>query len=344
MSLRDILVFFSAVSLAKVLGVFTTFLVAKFLSPADYGLFITLTVINSYTPIICLGTMETMVKQYPFLLGKGAPDDARRLESTVYSSIVLSILVTGAAGGVSVLLLSLHMERMLLMAVALIIAVSAFDFFAMFTYNRSMAHQDFKLTSFLESSRSILAFVIIIPMAYGFHFKGAVIGYALSCLTIQLLSIKWGNDAFGKPSFGLVRKDLLDAVRIGLPISLIWWLLGIYQTLDRVVSMALLGSELTGIYGLGTRVINVLALIPVSAGRVLYPKISEEVGRGSDQKYLEKLVIEPARSLGMIIAPLIAITYSTLCIFPSTSAAFFRPNSFSSPSSSGVLSETASTT
>ena len=311
-TLRNILLFFSAVSLAKGLGILSTFLLAMLLTPGEYGIFITLQLVNSYSPILCLGTMETLVKNYPYHMGKGDTFEAQRLESTVYGSIVLASGFVLVLGIPAIIGLSHRLDRIVLAALGMVVLVSSIDFFTMFAYNRSMAHQEFGLTSIFETVRATLSLALVVPLAYRFHLLGAVVGYFLSTLVMNLLAMRMVNRKCGGVRFHINRSNLVECIRIGLPISLIFWLFTIQQTIDRAVSMVLLGSVMTGYYGLGTRVVSTLAVIPVSAGRVLYPRISEELGRGSDKAMLEGLVMKPTLALATFIAPLIGLGVTVL--------------------------------
>jgi len=307
--------FFSAVSIAKVFSVFLFFLITKFLEPSEYGLFLTLQLITMYTPIFCLGTMETLVKQYPFYIGKGLFEKARELENNVYASIVLASILVAIIGGIIIIVLSFRLKFLMLISIAAMTIISSSGFFFMFNHGRSMAHQNFKMTGFLEGFQSILMFITLVPLTYFFHFKGAIAGYFISNLAIQLISIYMATKKFGPLKFKIKKNELLKNIKIGLPISMIWWFWGIQQSIDRLISMSLLGKTMTGYYGLGTRIVSTLSLIPLSAGRVLYPKISEKLGGNCSREQLERIVVGPTRVLGIIICPMIGIVLTILPIF-----------------------------
>jgi len=43
----------------------------------------------------------------------------------------------------------------------------------------------------------------------------------------------------------------MDTVRIGFPITIVWWVLAFQSSTDRLVSAYFLGKTATGYYGLG---------------------------------------------------------------------------------------------
>ena len=74
-TIKNIAYAFVGVIIGQVLGSFNSFFLAKILSPADYGIWMTLIMIGSFSPILCFGTVETLLKEYPFLIGKKELND-----------------------------------------------------------------------------------------------------------------------------------------------------------------------------------------------------------------------------------------------------------------------------
>ena len=92
-ALNNIIYFFSAGLLAKFIGVFSSFIIAKILQPSDYGIWITLLLIISYAPIISFGTVETLLKKFPYFIGRGEIDKAKEIEKGVLGSIFISAIL-----------------------------------------------------------------------------------------------------------------------------------------------------------------------------------------------------------------------------------------------------------
>ena len=88
---KNITYLFFATVFAKFIGVFTTFFIAKILQPSNYGIWITMILISAYAPILCFGVAETLLKQFPYHIGKGNPDKAREIDKAVFASIILEI-------------------------------------------------------------------------------------------------------------------------------------------------------------------------------------------------------------------------------------------------------------
>ena len=104
-ALRSISYFLGAVILSKVIGFAQSFLIARALGPTSFGVWITLGLIASYSPIICLGTVETLVKEVPYYLGRNDLIRVRQIEGSVLGSLVLAGLFFSVLGLASLVVL-----------------------------------------------------------------------------------------------------------------------------------------------------------------------------------------------------------------------------------------------
>jgi O-antigen/teichoic acid export membrane protein len=294
-----------AVVCVKIVGALTTFIVARVLSPGDYGIWVTLLVIGSFSSIICLGTLESLIKLFPFYTGKGETKMATGLESGVLGSIVIASAVICAAGATFHFFISNGAASAYVNIIRVMALAAALGVFSAFFYHRFMAHQDFKSVSAIDSLRSVSMFVFIVPCSWLWGLKGAVIAILLNETVMLLVSF-----LFNKRTLGSVRPHfnaghLLKLVRVGFPITIIWWTYMFQTTIDRLLSMSLLGKEATGYYGLGASIVSALVLIPMVLGRVLYPKVNEEIGKNAGQAELLTYVIMPGQALAILLPVII---------------------------------------
>ncbi|MBN1984459.1 MAG: oligosaccharide flippase family protein, partial [Chitinivibrionales bacterium] len=180
--LLNMLYFSVAVVLAKIFGTFTQFFVAKFLSPAHYGWWGTLTFVASYAAIFCFGTVEALIKQYPYHMGRGEVDKAREVEESVLGSIWI------AAGLVFIVTIIAHFTikddsvRFLKTIIWLISAATMVGMFCAFYYHRFTAWQYFKMVSIYDTLNSIANFLFLIVLSYLWGLLGTAIGFFLSTL------------------------------------------------------------------------------------------------------------------------------------------------------------------
>jgi O-antigen/teichoic acid export membrane protein len=134
-----------------------------------------------------------------------------------------------------------------------------------------------------------------------------VIGYlaheAIMCLVTSVSNVR----LHGGVGVSFRKELLVDTVRVGLPITLLWWTLTLTGTVDRVVLGGLLGAKAVGYYFFGVSVAGLLALVPMVVGRVLYPKVSKQFGQASDFDSMKRLVLAPTMALGALLVNLQAV-------------------------------------
>jgi O-antigen/teichoic acid export membrane protein len=299
--------FFSGAVVSKVLGMLATLTLAKLLVPGDYGTWMALLLVPSYGTIACLGTVETLLKKYPYYIGQGNKVDAQKVEEGVLGSVLESGSVFILIGlcfkiGCGDEAFGRVGEYLMLM-----VAGTSISFLYAFFLHRFAAHQDFRGFSVADSGRAILTFVLVLWMSSIWGLKGTVMGWLATeiivCMLIWIFSIRMCGPL--RPTFGL--RKLIDLARIGFPITIIWWFFMLQGTADRVISISMLGEVQTGFYGLGLSLVSTLVLVSLSFGQVLYPKVNEAVGANVSDDDLFKLVVMPAQALSLLISFMVGV-------------------------------------
>ncbi len=292
---------FVAVFLVRFIGGITTFIIARILSPADYGLWVTLLVIASYAPIICLGTVETLVKMFPFFVGRRELEKAKRLESNVLGSLAIAAALLLAAGASFHVFTHAAVIKSLENIIRLMVLAACLALFSGFYYYRFTAHQNFRYVSYIETLRAIGMFALVVPFAWLWGLMGAAMAFTINEFLILSFSYGTNNRILGRLAIGFDLREMRGLVTIGFPITVIWWTYMLQTSIDRLISMSMLGKEATGYYGLGASMVSAIVLIPMVLGRVLYPKVNEEVGRNATPARLNLYVLAPAQGLSLVL-------------------------------------------
>ncbi len=300
-TLKNILYVFLAASLAKIIGAFTSFLIPRILEPSNFGIWVTLSLIISYAPIFALGTVETLSKQYPRRIGEGDLTGARIVEDSVFTSIIISASILFVISLSFQLVIINDSLELYIPQIRLMIEASALGLFSAFFLFRFTAHQNFKQFGIIDITRTLVTFFFLVSFSWFWGIQGTVAGYILAEIAICLCSAVISFKTCGKIGVNFDYRLLWNAVRIGFPITIVWWVLAFQSSVDRLVSSYFLGKTATGYYGLGISFVALLMQIPMAVNRVFYPKISESIGKGFDKRVLAKLVIMPAQILSLIV-------------------------------------------
>jgi O-antigen/teichoic acid export membrane protein len=318
-TIQNILYFSISVVFVKAIGMFNTFYLAKLLIPAEYGVWVTLVLVTSYASIASLGTLEALIKMYPYYMGKDQIENAYKTEKGVFGSILFS---SGLYLAIGILITFLINKSVLFESVTLIrimIIASSISLFSSFYYFRLTSHQDFNRAGIVDAIRSVTNFCFIITFSKWWGLKGTVIGYLINECVMVFVSYFYCK-AYKKLSPSFNWKLIFNLIKIGLPITIVWWIYMIQSSISRIISMHFLGKTSTGYLGLGVSIVSVLVLIPLSIGRVLYPKINEEIGK-SEKRNMDKFVIMPAKLISLVVAMSLGVL---VIITPWLIATFFK--------------------
>jgi len=156
-TIKNILYVSVAVVIGKIITVFTTFSLARFFLPEEYGIYTTCLMFISLSSIFCLGTVETLVKKLPFYIGKEEFDKARQLESDVLGSVMIASFFLLMIGFSTVYFIHLPINFIVYRScVILTIFASAVSLLSSFYYFSLTAFQNFKMVSLIDTARSLL--------------------------------------------------------------------------------------------------------------------------------------------------------------------------------------------
>jgi O-antigen/teichoic acid export membrane protein len=306
-TIRNIIWVFVSIVVSKGMGIATAFFIPKILGPADFGIWVAMLAVLQYAPIACLGTGEALIRLFPYHYARDEFEKAREIEDGVLGSIIIGSAFILIFGLIFTNLVVMPGFQNVLPMVKLMILSASVSLFSAFYSLRLVAHQKFKCVGLTETLRSFVTFVLLVSFSYAWSLKGSVFGYLISEILLCALLVIISTFACGKISVKFSFQSLLKLVKVGLPITLVWWVYILQTTAGSLISMAFLGDIPTGYFGLGVSISSILILIPDAVNRVLYPRINEEVGRGGGYNVMERLVIMPGFIIGLFGALLIGV-------------------------------------
>ena len=303
-----------AITISKVIGGITTFCLARMLVPAEYGFWSTLTLITSLSTILLLGSVETLVKQVPYYLGKSDDHLVRQTEGGVLASVFFSsgaLLVFAAALFFTG---SLFADRATPGYIQFTLITAAVSLFSCYYYYRLSAYSRFEQVSVLNSARAAFTFVLVVSFGWRWHLMGMVAGALCAEALILALSMQL-NKKLGRPmTICFNRAVLWNIIKVGFPITMVWWAYVVLTSVDRLISISMLGKTLTGYYSLGSSIVSLIILIPAAVSQVLYPQVSRRIGANAAHQEILRVVVFPARVLSLTV-PLVLGALSFLTPF-----------------------------
>lgn len=293
--------------LSKIAGGLSSFFIAKALQPANFGIWLTLTLFVSYCPILSLGTVETLLKQIPFYIGKGEFQTARRLEDVIFTAILLAAAAILSIGLIFMLFLKQLQASSIMPEIILMVVAASLSFPSAYFYYRFVARQNFKTMGIVEITRAFTNVSLIVGFSYIWGLMGAAAGFCITEMMICLVSWRMSRRSHGQVNFALDFRTMWNSILIGFPITIFWWIFMLQGSADRVVSISFLGKVPTGYYGIGISIVSVMFLLPKAISKVLYPRINEKLGETARVEDLFRIVILPTRILNLFLSGVIGI-------------------------------------
>lgn len=296
-----------AAILSKIVGGLSSFFIAKALEPANFGIWLTMTLFVSYSSILSLGTVETLLKQIPFYKGKGELQKASQLEDVIFTAVVMAATVLLVVGFISPIFIEQLQTNSIMPAIMVMVLATSLSFPSAFFYYRFVAHQNFKIMGIIETIRAFLNIFLVVGFSYIWGLIGAACGFCLSEMMVCLVSIMVSRRSHGRVKLDFDFRAMWNSVLIGFPITIFWWIFMLQGSVDRLVSISLLGTVPTGYYGIGLSIVSVMFLLPQSISKVLYPRINEKLGETAHKEDLYHIVILPTRILSLFLSGVIGV-------------------------------------
>lgn len=311
---KNIIYVFSADIGVKFLGMFTSFFVAKLLAPADYGVWITLSLIVSYSGFLHLGTASALMKEGPYYIGQ---KNLKRL-SEIEKGVMAWLSIVGLLIVLSALTLHLFVsaesvgKEFFLLRIVLI--ATLIDLICVFNHVRFAIHQDFQYAGTMDSVGGVLRLALYVGLSYHFGLYGTVYALLLCDIVLCLLSSRISIREYGRFGVKYDYRLIWSLMKVGFPLMIINFIFILLTSADRWVSISMLGRVATGYYGLGGSMVAMIVMLPYAINRVLFPKLNERMGATSDQTTLLPLIIAPGRAFSLILPFLLGLV-ALLCPF-----------------------------
>lgn len=302
--LKDTAMLNGAALAAQVAGLLQSLLVMRLLEPSTYGIWLGLTIILTYGGFAHLGTEHGIVLRIPYFRGKRKNARSGAMADSVFLVWTLSTFVIAAGVAIfAVASQSSPLVRQGLFAIAVMLPLNQQANF----YSRwhGAALTDFKLSSVLTVVQSVTSLFVIVPLVFFLGLRGLMLGAVVVAALVYSGWLRMSSYRFrGRWSAKLYSQ----ALRVGLPMTLVVLGGGLIQTMDRVVVLALLGATNLGYYGVTSFGGAIAYGLMAQAGSAMSPHITAEMGRSGDSPHLlARFLIVPTIAFAYISTFAIAV-------------------------------------
>jgi len=284
---------FNGMKLAKLIyALVVTVALVRFLGPADYGLYSYILIITSFISIVSTFGMRSIIVK---LAVGGEYSVTSLLNHSIliyiilftisYLVLILSIIITKQSFEISVYFLIVGFANFFLMYE---IFVTYFEI-----EKKYKIYTNIKILSMIFSSIIIFGLIIFhSPIIFVFS---AYLAEALLMFLLVLRYLPKGTFHFKMEQIN--KKILKNLIKMSAPLMFSSVAVLIYMKIDQIMLFNILGSEATGLYTVGVRIIEQAYVIPLSLSVVLFPdllnteKLDDEVTNKEFQKLLQLVIV-----------------------------------------------------
>ncbi|SFC52481.1 Membrane protein involved in the export of O-antigen and teichoic acid [Bacillus sp. OV322] len=293
--------------LSFLIGVLTR----NILGPEQYGYWVSVTLIFTFTPLFHLGTLNAMNRQVPFFLARNDLKKVQEIRESVFSFLfTVPIYIIVLLLFTSIFMSFSDIPNEYKSGLFLVTVIVFFSYLSNYVEMYFKSQQDFKKTSKLVSIRSITQSVLTLSFVVWFGYLGMYLGMLLA-LIIQVFIARKVIPFKRKKGNSSNFKEL---IKVGFPILLVGIVWGITIASDRFIITIFMTPQDLGNYSVGMFVFSTVMLFPQVLDQIFYPEIVSLV---SKNKVIEvkKLYFKVNKILALIMLGIVICGYFLLPYF-----------------------------
>jgi O-antigen/teichoic acid export membrane protein len=278
--------------LANGLSIVRGFYIARFMIPAEYGVWSLIAVFLNYANYADVGINTGVLLEVPKLVGQGRQDEAQRMVRQGHTA-TLAVCGTGAllimlTSFMPLQINSSHTASIRIVAIAILVLglLNYYHVIARIQDRFGLIGLSTVVTGIVATAGVIAVVLIILELKVEIVVLTSLLGSGAAAFLLGLSVrpyLAWPPDWLG----------LWSLMKVGLPISIIPILFTFFLSADRWVAAILVSPEALGYYGLGTTIGILLYMLPATLAVVLFARQIERFGATSDPKASEPLVYLP---------------------------------------------------
>ncbi len=274
---------------ARILSSITGLVIAKILTPFQYGVLAKVDLILSYCAYADAGVAYGLGRQVPFYRSRGEVDLLEQMRDTAFTTRLLT------AGAVAVGLLVFAVTQAGSIApeivAGLVFGAVAYFFRQISALYKAMlvADERFDLTSRTAVLGAAMG-LITIPLIYFFKVYGSFVATALIAVLIAISFALLSGYRF---SLRPARHAMTLIVRVGFPILLIDLAWTLFKSIDQLTVARLMATEFLGYYSFATKLSGVLYIAASNVGSVMSPLYARRFAQVNSVDQLRGSFLKP---------------------------------------------------
>jgi O-antigen/teichoic acid export membrane protein len=311
--------------LAQAIGILNSIFLRRFLGPASMGMWSILQVVLGYCGYASFGTTKALMRDYPYLRGKGQLEEASHLKDMI---LTFSLLMSAIPAVVIVLYVKvqwIHLERPMRIG---LIAIAGFLFIQRF-YDLVLAllrsEKKFTLLGKLIVINAIGGLLVSLGFVSRWNIYGLLLGTAgLTFLSIYLV-YKWNPYTF---RYFWHTGRLWQELKLGIPLVAIAFMAEFLKSMDKLILAKKVGFYDVGLYSIAMMVSSYAYSFPMMFSHVLFPNLQEAYGRKGSAEGIKHYLLTPVLGMTTLIPLICGVAIFLMPVVAKTFLPKFIPGLF----------------
>lgn len=284
----------------QLLGMLTTLVRSRLLSPEQFGLWSLLNLIPQYAGFLHLGSRSTLSYRIPPLEQRADHVQAGLIRGTVWrASLIPNLLLALALLGYAWLWAEGPLQDAVL-ASALVVMTNWWFEHQVALLKAQQQFRPVTISNYLRAITILAATLALLPL---WGVIGALLAIAIGLLLtgayLYPLTRPLAQRGFHWPL-------LLELMRQGMPLLGVSLVLLLMRNIDRVLIGAYLGLHAVGLYALGGMILGFLMNVPGVSREVLEPRLMQEMANGIDAGLVQRYLLDPLFKSAVLMPLLLA--------------------------------------
>lgn len=278
----------------------------RFLGPTQVGIWATLQILLEYSKYASLGTLYSVAREIPYLIGKGETRTAEQIKNVVFTVVLSGSFLIGWVIFLFAFLTRGRFAPEMTYGLFFVSGMIVLQRVGDLLIGLLRCYKKFGLASAQMIWSSIVNAVLVGVLTYFFKIYGFIWAIALSYI-FNILYIQLHHDFHLK--FNFEPKRFQSIVLFGLPLMLIGMLTTVVRSVDRILVAKFLGFEALGFYSIALMVSSFIGNFSNSIGIVLVPHLQERFGTQDNPKDLSGFLRKTGEAFSLITPAVIGAAW-----------------------------------
>lgn len=295
---KDTLRYTIANYIVQGIGIVNSVVLRRFMGPAAMGVWSVLQVILGYCGYASFGTTKALMRDYPYLRGKGEHAKADELKNLVFTFSMLGSFIPAAG----ILLYAFHQWSKLDTVFGWgLVFLSGFLFLQRFydlVLGLLRSDKRFDILSVLMVINAVGGLIVSLTFVRKWNVVGLYWGTPL--MLAVLLAFIYKRQPYRFRLF-LNPQALWRELKLGVPLMAMAFLVEFLKSMDELIIAKKLGFYEVGLYSIATMANTYIFSLPAMFSHVWYPNMLEAYGENEKPEAIRNFLLKPVSMLTVLV-------------------------------------------